>query len=189
MKDSAFDDLIYLSKFLNNNQAKMMLRRKSFKRINSGGKNNEAQNPPERSRFAPKKVQKTFLQETPKGVIEVDPEIAQDFSNKEKMDIDEFLVHFNLHLQMNLDHVFESNLDVLITFFSKIEDFMKEFFKKLNLETKIDLMRLIIRMTNATEFVYKVYLLKTLDIEYLQYSQTFSLFLQVLVMELGISKL
>ena len=100
------------------------------------------------------------------------------------MDIEEFLVHLNLHLKMNLDYVFSSDLKEILKFFTAIEDFMEQTFGNKELEIKIDMMRLVIRMTNATYFIDKIYMLSQMNIKYLDYWQTFSLFTQVLMSEL-----
>jgi hypothetical protein len=100
------------------------------------------------------------------------------------MDIEEFLVHLNLHLKMNLDYVFSSDLKEILKFFTAIEDFMEKTFGNKELEIKIDMMRLIVRMTNATYFIDKIYMLSQMNIKYLDYWQTFSLFSQVLMSEL-----
>jgi len=46
------------------------------------------------------------------------------------------------------------------------------------------MMRLVVRMTNATVFIDKIYMLNQMNIKYLEYWQTFSLFTQVLMSEL-----
>lgn len=104
--------------------------------------------------------------------------------NHVEMDMGEFLVHLNLHLNMNLDYVFSSDLKEILKFFTAIEDFMEKTFGNKELEIKIDMMRLIIRMTNATSFIDKIYMLSQMTIKYLDYWQTFSLFTQVLMSEL-----
>lgn len=92
------------------------------------------------------------------------------------MDMSEFLVHLNLHLKVNLDYVFSSDLKEILKFFTAIEDFMEKTFGNKELEIKIDMMRLIVRMTNATLFIDKIYMLSLMNIKYLEYWQTFSLF-------------
>lgn len=186
LNNTAFNDLLYLSRIVENEQAKFLLRRNSIRTI----KNKASQSP---KHSLSKRV---LIIESPKsqfkifgdGIKHNSIKKLKKNSLKHKMDIDEFLVHFNLHLQMNLDHVFENRLEVMLLFLSRIESFMKEIFGSAELETRIDLMRLIIRMTNATEFIYKVFLLDIMNFEYMQYSQTLSLFVQVMSMEIGLKK-
>lgn len=101
-----------------------------------------------------------------------------------QMNMEEFLVHLNLHLKMNLDYVFSQDLREILKFFTAIEDFMEKTFGNKELEIKIDMMRLVVRMTNATVFIDKIYMLSQMNIKYLEYWQTFSLFTQVLMSEL-----
>lgn len=101
-----------------------------------------------------------------------------------QMNMEEFLVHLNLHLKMNLDYVFSQDLREILKFFTAIEDFMEKTFGNQELEIKIDMMRLVVRMTNATVFIDKIYMLNQMNIKYLEYWQTFSLFTQVLMSEL-----
>ena len=61
---------------------------------------------------------------------------------------------------------------------------MEKTFGNKELEIKIDMMRLVVRMTNATVFIDKIYMLSQMNIKYLDYWQTFSLFSQVLMSEL-----
>lgn len=180
-KNRAFTDLVYLMKLLKDNKKKFLIREKSMKAILT----RSASNSP-----SPEKITPITLRFALSDDNNARPsrEFVRMSSNNLQMEIDEFLVHFNLHLQMNLDHVFENRLELMLVFLSRIENFMKEIFGTVELETKIDLMRLIIRMTNATEFVYKIILLDIMNLEYLQYSQTLSLFVQVLRWELGLKR-
>jgi len=100
------------------------------------------------------------------------------------MDIPEFLMHLNLHMQMNLDYVFLGKVDDLVQFFASLESFLEHTFQNKEVEVKIDIIRLMIRMTNATFFVEKLLLLHKMKIDFLEQWQTFSLFTQVLIHEI-----
>lgn len=181
----SFDDLIYMKKFIVDQDSQNTVRCNSIQFL--------------RSSSSTKNVQK-IEQMTPKGLhgflnssLFLDKD-APPCSNtlqqrggkvsEVQMDIHEFVVHLNLHLKMNLDHVFSSGLKEILTFFTTIEEFMEKTFGNKELEVKIDLMRLIIRMTNATLFIDKIVMLNAMRVRYLEYWQTFSLFTQVLLAEL-----
>lgn len=101
--------------------------------------------------------------------------------NQKKMEMDEFLGHVNHHLKLNLDHIFFANLSDIMYFFNRIEDFMDKIFKNAELEIKIDLIRVIFRINDSTDFFYKIYLITLMDIEFLTSCQIFALFNQVLL--------
>ena len=105
-----------------------------------------------------------------------------------KMTMSEFMAHLNLDLMRNLDYVFSSNLNEILDFFKSVEDFLMRFFGGQELEVKIDLIKVIIRTTNAQVFVEKVFLLNLMKLEFLQQWQTFDLFIQVLLYELNMNK-
>jgi len=77
---------------------------------------------------------------------------------------------------MNLDFVFLSGIKEILGFFSSLEKFMVITFGNKELEIKIDMMRLVIRMTSAISFVDKLFMLDLMRIDYLDRWQTFSLF-------------
>ena len=97
------------------------------------------------------------------------------------MDMTEFLGHVNHHLKLNLDHIFFAYLSDVMFFFHKIEDFMEKIFKNAELEIKIDLIRVILRINDSTDFFYKIYLITAMDLEFLSSCQIFALFNQVLL--------
>lgn len=180
----SFDDLIYMKKFIVDKESQLTVRSNSIQFL--------------RSSSSTKNIQK-IEQMTPKGLHgflnsslfldNTERSSARGDGGEKKvaeiqMDIHEFVVHLNLHLKMNLDHVFSSGLKEILTFFTAIEDFMEKTFGNKELEVKIDLMRLIIRMTNATLFIDKIVMLNAMRVRYLEYWQTFSLFTQVLLAEL-----
>lgn len=181
----SFDDLIYMKKFLVDEDSQKIVRSHSvqYLRDSSNSKNIDRI-----EKMTPKGLHgflksSMFLEgEELKKVKDRSTNVT--VNHHIQMDIHEFLVHLNLHLKMNLDFVFSSDLKEMLTFFSAIEDFMEKTFGNTELEVKIDLMRLIIRMTNATLFIEKIYLLDKMRIQYLEYWQTFSLFTQVLLAEL-----
>ena len=101
--------------------------------------------------------------------------------NQKQMEMDEFLGHVNHHLKLNLDHIFFANLADIMYFFNRIEDFMDKIFKNAELEIKIDLIRVIFRINDSTDFFYKIYLITLMDIPFLTSCQIFALFNQVLL--------
>jgi hypothetical protein len=54
-------------------------------------------------------------------------ESEPDFRGQ-KMNIHEFVVHLNLHLSQNLDHVFSSGLNSILKFFKDVEKFISTVF-------------------------------------------------------------
>lgn len=69
------------------------------------------------------------------------------------MDINEFLSHLELQVNLMLDEVFSSDLKSILDYFKTVDLFIEKTFQNSELEIKIDLMRLILRMTKATKFV------------------------------------
>ena len=192
-KMKAFDDLIYMKKFLVDEKSQNAVRSFSaqYLRNSTNSKNIE-----KIEKMVPKGIHKflkssLFLAEDElkevrkKEKLEKSTTVGEfEFNEHLQMDMSEFVVYINLHLKMNLDYVFSSELKVILKFFTAIEDFMENTFGNKELEVKIDMMRLIIRMTNATLFIDKLFMLDMMNIKYLQYWQTFSLFTQVLMSEL-----
>lgn len=68
---------------------------------------------------------------------------------------------------MNLDYVFMGGVKEFLSFFTGLDDFMEAFFGNKEIEFKIDMLRLIIRMTNASVFVEKIYQINILNIRFL----------------------
>lgn len=115
-------------------------------------------------------------------------ESEPDFQGQ-KMNIHEFIVHLNLHLSQNLDHVFSSGLDSILRFFKDVEKFIETVFGGQELEIKIDLMKILLRMSNASSFVEKIFMIKEMKMDFLANWQTFELFIQVLMVELKWNKM
>lgn len=101
-----------------------------------------------------------------------------------KMDMNEFLSHLQLQVNLELDEVFTSDLRCIIEYFQSLDDFINKTFPNAELEIKIDLMRLILRMTTSTKFVNYIYVLSNMNVEFLNECQIFALFCQVLLVEL-----
>lgn len=185
---AAFDDLIYMKEFLLEEESQCKLRSHSiqFLRTSSTSRNIE-----QMEKMTPEGMHRLL-----KSSLFLDTEEAKKSNQNSylksstlgskhvQMDMGEFLVHLNLHMKMNLDYVFKSDLKEILKFFTNIEDFMEKTFGNKELEIKIDMMRLIVRMTNATYFIDKIYMLSQMNIKFLDYWQTFSLFTQVLMSEL-----
>jgi len=161
MEDKSFDDLVYMKEYISNETSSKLLRGNSTQHFDSYS-----------SKFTPRGVRLFLGEEQP------------ETSNEYRMEFSEFIVHLNLHLQMNLDFVFHSGIKEIVSFFSGVEAFMMMTFGNKDIEIKIDTLRLIIRMTNATSFVNKIFMLDLMRVEYLERWQTFSLFVQVLMDEL-----
>lgn len=182
----AFDDLIYMNKFLIDEASQKMVRSHSVQFLRDSSSSKHFRNLEKIEKMTPKGMHNIL-----KSSVFLDKEELENLGARGKrkaanvqMDIHEFLVHLNLHLKMNLDYVFSGNLKEILAFFTAIEDFMEKTFGNKELEVKIDLMRLIIRMTNATLFIEKIFMLNKMRIKYLEYWQTFSLFTQVMLSEL-----
>lgn len=103
---------------------------------------------------------------------------------QKKLTMEEFLAHLNLDLRTNLDHVFNSSLEEILKFFNLVENFMITILGGQELEVKIDLIKLIIRTTNAETFAEKIFMVSLMKLEFLQQWQTFDLFIQVLKFEM-----
>lgn len=110
--------------------------------------------------------------------------IRVDELTRDKMTMEEFLAHLNLDLRTNLDHVFNSNLEEILEFFNSVEHFMISILGGQELEVKIDLIKLIIRTTNAETFAEKIFMVSLMNLGFLQQWQTFDLFIQVLKFEM-----
>lgn len=123
-----------------------------------------------------------FMRKTKENIIEI-----EEFT-KDKLTLEEFLAHLNLDLHTNLDHVFNSSLEEVLQFFNSVEKFMIQILGGQELEVKIDLIKLIIRTTNAETFTDKIFMVSLMKLGFLQQWQTFDLFIQVLKyeMKLGI---
>ena len=80
------------------------------------------------------------------------------FENK-VMDMNEFLSHLQLKVKLELDEVFCSDLKTIVEYFKEVEQFITTVFQNAELEIKIDLMRLILRITTSTKFVNIIYVL------------------------------
>lgn len=125
-------------------------------------------------------IQKSKMeQEEQKFEQENIPEMTQ-----KKLTMEEFLAHLNLDLRTNLDHVFNSSLEEILKFFNLVENFMITILGGQELEVKIDLIKLIIRTTNAETFTEKIFMVSLMKLEFLQQWQTFDLFIQVLKFEM-----
>lgn len=183
-RKTSFDDLKYMKEFLREKQTKDILRGNSAKSLQ---KYNQS--------LIPKKLQKFQLSQSKSlNISNRLPEMPNDESSPVQSDtstetnaieMNEFLVHLNLHLQMNLDYVFLSGIKEIINFFSSLEHFMEMTFGNKEIEIKIDMMRLVIRMTNASSFIDKLFMLDLMRMKYLEQWQTFSLFVQVLQAEIN----
>lgn len=101
-----------------------------------------------------------------------------------KMDMNEFLSHLQLQVNLELDDVFSTDLKGIIEFFKTLDEFVNNTFYNAELEIKIDLMQLILRMTTATKFVTYIYVLSNMKANFLDECQIFALFCQVLLSEL-----
>lgn len=101
-----------------------------------------------------------------------------------KMDMNEFLSHLQLQVNLELDEVFTTDLNSIIEYFKSLDEFVNKTFYNAELEIKIDLMRLILRMTTATKFVTYIYVLSNMKVEFLDECQIFALFCQVMLVEL-----
>ena len=162
-KNLAFDDLIYLKDFIRDIESRDMMRGHSIKYFNE-----------ENAQFTPRGILQ-FQDRVTKEASSNIPTVLKDGLSGQKshtsttsaMDMGEFLVHLNLHMQMNLDYVFLSGIKEILGFFSSLEKFMVITFGNKELEIKIDMMRLVIRMTNAISFVDKLFMLDLMRIEYL----------------------
>ncbi len=177
--ECAFDDLHYLKQFVHKEEGKITIRCKTIQKFRSTTEHS-MQEIPESSGFmrklsVAKSAQFIELVGSPTSVLE-----------QKDMDVPEFLIHMNLQLQMNLDHAFLSGIKEIINFFASVEKFMIDTFGNSELEIKIDMMRLIVRMTNAVYFVDKIYMLDLMRIPYLDNWQTFALFVQVVYDEVDI---
>lgn len=104
--------------------------------------------------------------------------------NKYKMDMNEFLSHLQVQVNLELDDVFGSDLQAIIEYFKNLDDFINKTFPNAEAEIKIDLMRLILRVTNSTKFVNYIYVLSNMNVDFLNECQIFALFCQVLLAEL-----
>lgn len=93
------------------------------------------------------------------------------------MDIEEFIVHLNVSLNQNLDHIFSSGLNSILKFFKDVEKFIETVFGGQELEIKIDLMKILLRMSNASSFVETIFMIHEMKLEFLQNWQTFELFI------------
>ena len=100
------------------------------------------------------------------------------------MDINEFLSHLELQVNLMLDEVFSSDLKSILDYFKTVDLFIEKTFQNSELEIKIDLMRLILRMTKATKFVTYIQVLNAMKVDFLNECQIFALFCQVLLSEL-----
>ena len=207
-KNSSFDDLRYIKEFISNEQSRQKVRLNSFlnfrrfsqktssvqdlRKIENLTPDNmqefvkQLSSNPEIKNFDLLNSSTTLGQDQFKSSIIVRQNSPTVFLSLLKMEIDEFLAHFHLHMNMNLDFVFSSSIDNIVSFFGNMEQFMIKTFGNAEVEVKIDLMRLVIRMTNASTFCDKLFVLDTMALNYLVQWQTFVLFVQVLKAEMGI---
>lgn len=100
------------------------------------------------------------------------------------MDMNEFLSHLQLKVNLEIDDIFCSDLKTIVEYFNCVEKFISDIFQMAELEIKIDLMRLILRITKATKFVNFIYILNAMKLEFLDECQIFALFCQVLLAEI-----
>lgn len=101
--------------------------------------------------------------------------------NQRRMDMTEFLGHVNHHMKLDLDNIFYSNMSDMLLFFYKIEDFMDKIFHNAELEIKIDLIRVILRINDSTDFFHRIFIIHMMNLEYLNSCQIFALFNQVVI--------
>lgn len=104
--------------------------------------------------------------------------------NSYRMDINEFLSHLELKVNLELDDIFSSDLQAIIEYFKHMDEFINQTFRNAELEIKIDLMRLVLRVTTSTKFVNYIYVLSHMNVDFLNECQIFALFCQVLLTEL-----
>jgi hypothetical protein len=104
--------------------------------------------------------------------------------SNQTMDINEFLAHLEVQVDLDLDEIFSKNLQSILEYFRGIDKFIDMTFKNTELEIKIDLMRLILRMTPSTKFVIYLFVLSSMKVDFLNQCQIFALFCQVLLNEL-----
>ena len=116
-------------------------------------------------------------------------EIDVHIDSKKVMDINEFLSHLELQVNLDLDDVFNHDLKFILEYFQAVDSFIEKTFPNSELEIKIDLMRLILRMSNSTKFMSYIYVLDAMKVEFLNECQIFALFCQVLLSELKKPKL
>lgn len=148
----AFDDLIYLNKFISNSEKMRLIR---------------------------KNTQHTIVISQKM----IDRELNAHLENT-KMDINEFLSHLQIQVDLELDGVFTKDLKTVLEYFRGVDQFIDKTFPNAELEIKIDLMRLILRMTDARKFVVYIYILSSMKVDFLNECQIFALFCQVLLNEL-----
>ena len=176
----AFDDLKYLNLAMKNDKIKHLLRKISFDKASQKfGAGNTA-----KILMTPKGTRASFFDKH--GKLNEDPKMTKYNSDQYKMDFGEFLAHYYLHSEKNLDAAFNQSLKEILEFLESLENFRIKILKDTSPETMIDLMKIIIRMTNASEFVNKVYLLQIMNLNYLEMSFTFSHFTWALFWELGL---
>lgn len=151
----AFEDLIYLNQFIDSEKDQKVLRQLSRKIMS---------------------VSETIIVGDEKKYNYLFAQYGQ-----KKMDMVEFLAHVNEHLKLDLDRIFFGSLSDIMFFFQKIEEFMDKVFHNAELEIKIDLIRVILRVNNSSEFFYRIFLINLMDLGFLTSCQIFALFNQVLI--------
>ncbi len=149
----AFEDLNYLNKFIASEQDQKLLRNYTMKTIENEVVDEKNYN---------------YL-------------FAHAQINQKKMEMSEFLGHVNHHLKLDLDQIFFSNLSDMLFFFQKIEEFMDKIFQNAELEIKIDLIRVILRVNDSSEFFHRIFIIHMMDLEFLTSCQIFALFNQVVI--------
>lgn len=131
------------------------------------------------------KLTKEAIREETKGLnLDGDDYNLLLAQSSEKMELSDFLVHVNHHLKLDLDQIFFSNLDDIITFFNKIEDFMDKIFHNADLEIKIDLIKLILRVNDSSDFFFRIFIINEMGLEFLNDCQIFALFNAIVLDEL-----
>ena len=158
----AFNDLAYLNKHLKKEERRDLIRQNSKRTITT-----------------------TTLQHL--GSLNELPPMEpydQGIFGGQTMDIYEFCSHLELHVNLDLDEIFSSDLKHILEYFKTVDEFFERIFWNTELEIKIDLMRLILRMTKATKFVNTIYLLNAMNVDFLNECQIFALFCQVLLAEI-----
>lgn len=150
---TACDDLMYLKNFITNEKDQKILRQFTKQNMNLGDSVSDGRN---------------------YNLLNVQ-------NSQNKMDMTEFLGHVNHHLKLNLDQIFFSNLSDIMFFFNKIEEFMDKVFNNAELEIKIDLIRVILRVNESTDYFHRIFIITLMELEFLSSCQIFALFNEVLI--------
>lgn len=154
-RKAAFEDLMYLGKLIQSEEKISLIRKNTHSKVQKSSRH-----------------------------IEISRQELEQHVDDKRMSCEEFAAHLALQVHLDLDGVFTGDLRTALDYLRNVDKFISDTFPHSELEVKIDVMRVILRMTTAEKFVIRIFMLSNMQVEFLDECQIFALFCQVLLAEI-----